>query len=137
MHKIVARFKNGRVLKGNTQNFNPSTPNFHFVPLDAEVGAKPEIVELRDLKAVFFVRTFEGDPKREDREFFLPNQPYQGREVQVEFIDGEILIGSTPNYTPEMPGFFIFPADVESNTIKVFAVTSGIKHVTFRPPGKK
>ena len=128
-NKIVARYNDGRVLKGFTTSFSPNAPHFFLTPAEDGPAAKPVTVEMARLKAVFFVRDFAGNPGRRDRQHFVSNQAYQGCEIQVEFNDGEVMVGSTPGYGPEMPGFFIFPADTDSNTLKVFAVASSVRKV--------
>ncbi|MFW6132691.1 MAG: DUF6982 domain-containing protein [Planctomycetota bacterium] len=124
--KIVARFRDGRIAKGHTTNFSPEAAAFLLRPAD---GGPPERVPLDALKAVFFVRAFAGDPERKDKEYFVPGQPYQGRRVQVQFVDGEVMLGYTANYHPSMRGFFIFPADPDANTIKAYAVASNVRQV--------
>jgi hypothetical protein len=45
-----------------------------------------------------------------------------GLKVKVTFFDGEVMYGSTNGYAPERKGFFIFPADEESNNERVFII---------------
>jgi hypothetical protein len=127
-HKIVARFTDGRVLKGTTTNFNDAAPNFLLTPYDV-ADSRPTVVEMSLLKALYFVRSFAGDPERTDNKSFTPGQPYAGRRIKVVFKDGETLVGSAPTYSPEMPGFFVFPADPASNTLKVFALAGSVANV--------
>jgi hypothetical protein len=126
--RVVARYADGRLLKGFTQNFSPDRSRFHLTP--AEGGTDGTIaVQIKDLKAVFFVRDFAGNPKyQEQREFA---QVPQGRKVEVTFSDGEVLVGSALGYNGERAGFFFFPADPESNTLRVFIVTAAVKDVKF------
>ena len=127
MQKIVARYMSGRTVKGQTANFGPAAARFVVIP--ASGAGEPISIEMSDLKAVFFVRDFLGDPNRKDDDAFRSDQPYNGRKLEVIFKDGEILHGTCPSYDPEQPGFFIFPADPNSNTIKAFAVASSVKSV--------
>jgi len=127
--KIVVRYADGKVLKGTTRNFNPQASNFALVPADAPPNEKGIAVEVASLKAVFFVRDFTGDPAKKDREGFVPGGPYRGHRVEVLFKDGERLPGYTPNYDRSLTGFFVFPADPASNTIKAFVVTQSIQDV--------
>jgi hypothetical protein len=59
----------------------------------------------------------------------------QEREVGVGvFPEGEeIFVGAErPDwYHPENSGFFLFPADPESNNIRVFIVNSNVQQVKF------
>ncbi len=127
--KLVVHYSNGTVIRGTTNNFGPASAFFMLLPQDAPQGTKPLMVELRSLKAIFFVRDFWGNPQHEDKKYFMPRQPYQGRKVKVTFADGEVLLGATPNYDPHGLGFFVFSADPQSNTIKTFAVNSAVRAV--------
>ena len=58
MNPIVARFQDGRVLKGFTSDFLPAKDHFHISLQDQPPGAKPLDVRVADLKGLFFVKTF-------------------------------------------------------------------------------
>jgi hypothetical protein len=124
--KIIARYRDGRMVKGQTLNFSPDHPSFILQPAD---GGKSYDVELCHLKAIFFVRSFQGNPQYKGIEGFPAHHTYQGSEVEVRFADGEVMVGSTPAYSASLPGFFIFPADPNDNTVKVFAVASAVQNV--------
>jgi hypothetical protein len=114
--KVVVRYADGRVLKGFTQDFFPNKDRFHLHPVEGTPGKGIEI-RIRDLKAVFFVRDFDGNPKYNERKSHLADEKFQGRIVEVTFADGEILVGSTLGYDPKRQGFFLFPRDSESNNV--------------------
>jgi len=136
-HKIVVRYRDGHLLKGTTSNFNPIGRTFILVPMDQDKHPDPIEVHVEKLKAVFFVRDFAGNPGRKERTTFEEHQTYAGREVEVVFKDGEKMIGSTPSYSPDMQGFFVFPVDTESNTLKVFAVNAGVSSVRLLTKGQR
>ena len=56
-NKVIARFKDGTLIKGNTSDFFPNKARFHITCMDGKI----EKVSLEDLKAVFFVKDFEGN----------------------------------------------------------------------------
>jgi len=126
--KIVLRYLDGRLVKGYTQDFHPHKPTFHLRkdPTGAS-GDEPIDLKIEDLKAVFFVKTFEGDRSHSERKKFFGGESPQGRKVEVTFIDGEVLQGSTMGYDPKRPGFFLFPPDPESNNLRVFVVSKAVK----------
>jgi len=128
--RIVARYRDGRLVKGSTNNFSPGGVNFLMMPVGAAPGTPPTLVDVKSLKAVFFVRDFAGNRNRQDKQTFDGQRVYQGRRVKVQFADGEVFIGSAPSYNPSMPGFFVFPADPQSNTIKIYAVAESVRSVT-------
>jgi hypothetical protein len=114
--KVVARFRDGRLVRGYTADFHPSKPQLH---LSAEPHASDTLfLPLAQLKALFFVRDFTGDQMRVDRHEF--DTAPQGRKVAVTFHDGETLLGSTLGYSGEGNGFFVHPADPKSNNLRVF-----------------
>ena len=93
-NKIVARFRDGQILKGFTGDFLPTKPTFHLTPADAPPQSKPVVVRLADLKAVFFVKDLAGKPQpHSDRREFDPGKPVVGRKIRVVFKDQEILLG--------------------------------------------
>ncbi len=128
---LVVRYADGRILKGFSHDFYPGRPRFHVVVAMGELTHKTVEVRVKDLKAVFFVRDFVGDPSYNERKEFLPGQVVPGRKVEVTFADGEVLIGSTMGYEPRRPGFFFIPADPQSNNLKVFAVAAAVSKVRF------
>jgi hypothetical protein len=129
---VVARYIDGRVLKGVTQDFSPNRGIFHIHPEGAT-----EAVELRfkHLKALFFVSSLEGDPSRQDVRGFLagPEETQKGKKIAVRFRDGELLCGYTLSWTPEREGFFVFPADTGSNNQRVFVITGATLEVKAGP----
>lgn len=131
MNKVVARFKDGRLLRGITFDFDPSRDNFHVIEAGAGPGTSPSDVQLADLKAVFFVRKFEGNPKHEERKEFDPNKPPLGRRIRVVFKDGETLVGVTPGYQSGRAGFFLLPADKASNAERCYVVSSSAQSINF------
>jgi hypothetical protein len=130
--KVVARFSNGRVLKGFTGDFVPTKPSFRLTPADAEGTAKPIEVQVEELKALFFVKELRSKPHiYPHRQQFDPRKPAAGRKIRVVFLDGEIMTGTTQSYDPRRAGFFVFPADEASNNERCFVVAGAIKELTF------
>ena len=129
--KIVARFQNGKIVKGYTQNFFPNRPVFHVLPMDATSKADPVEIQVSELKAVFFVRDFVGNKGHDERKGLAPGEKVQGRLIEVIFRDGEVLVGSTTGYDPKRPGFFFFSIDPKSNNMKVYILSSAIRGVRF------
>jgi Family of unknown function (DUF6982) len=130
--KVVARFSNGRVLKGLTGDFVPTKPSFRLIPSDAEGAEKPIEIQVAELKALFFVKELRSKPHiYPHRQQFDPKKPAAGRKIRVVFLDGEIMTGTTQSYDPRRAGFFVFPADDASNNERCFIVAGAIKELTF------
>jgi hypothetical protein len=124
---VVARFQDGRVLKGATHDFAPNKPIFHLA-VWGDPGARSLTVPVGALKALFFVRTYEGDPKHiEDRN--LANAKGLGRKIVVTFADGELLCGFTTGFSKDKQGFFVIPVDPKSNNARVYVVTASVKKI--------
>ncbi len=131
--KMVVHYADGRVIKGFSYDFYPNKPHFHLLPPVAGFSFTDEALEVRikELKAVFFVRDFKGNPSYNERKYFLEGERPPGRKVEVTFRDGEVLVGSTVGYDMRRPGFFFIPADPKSNNLKVFAVRRAVTSVRF------
>jgi len=131
MNKVVARYADGRVVKGMTSDFFPGRETFHLSVSSAEPGTAPVEIRVKDLKAVFFVRDYAGNPGHVEKKAFDPSRPQAGRRIQVLFNDGEIMVGTTQGYQPGRPGFFVVPADPEANTERCYVVSAAAREVRF------
>ena len=129
MNRIVARFQDGRLLKGFTSDFLPTKGSFHLFPGNTSVGAKPTEVMVSDLKALFFVKSFEGNADHEEPSDFPADPRSMGRRIRVIFKDGEIMSGTTQGFDRSRPGFFVVPVDPGSNNERCFVVTSATEKV--------
>ena len=128
--KVVARYINGRRVKGFSQDFFPNKERFHVYPAANPSGEAVEVL-LKELKAIFFVKDFVGNYLHNERKEYIQGEKPSGRKVEVAFRDGEVLVGTTLGYDPSRPGFFLFPADPKCNNIRVFAVSTAVKKVSF------
>lgn len=127
--KIVVRYKDGRLLKGFTHDFHPTRAQFAIWPSINAPAHEGIQVPIAGLKAVFFVRDFRGDAEYVEEKRF--EEGGHGRRIEVTFFDGEVLVGTTLSYSPEGQGFFLLPADPRTNNVRVFVVTSAVRHVRF------
>jgi hypothetical protein len=128
--KIVVRYREGSTLKGYTVDFHPSRGHFSLWPsVDAHKNERV-MVPLARLKALFFVKSFDGN------RFHVGTEPHSatgsaGRRIEVTFFDKEVLRGTTLGYRPEGVGFFITPLDDRGNNQRVFVVNSAVHQVKF------
>ena len=130
MNRIVAHYLDGHVLKGVTNDFLPAKDRFHVLPIDSVPGVKPAEVAVADLKALFFVKDFAGHPEHKRSQDFDPKTAPSGRKIRVAFKDGEVMVGTTQGYQPGRPGFFVVPADPESNNERCFVVSAATAEVS-------
>ncbi|HYA96982.1 MAG TPA: hypothetical protein VEH49_02725 [Methylomirabilota bacterium] len=125
--KTVVAYLDGRRLKGYVYNFSPANDRFKLFPRDDAPNSRGTEVHIKDLKAVFFVKDFIGDPAYKESQWVDPSR--MGRRIEVTFADGETIKGTTDAYNPLKPGFFISPADPECNTLRVFVVRRNARQV--------
>ena len=129
-NRIVLHYTDGRIIKGNGYDFSPDRPSFHLLPLNAQGLEKVVDVKLKQLKAVFFVRTFEGNPDyRERKEFKAGDVPY-GNLISIKFKDGEVMVGTSSGYDLDRLGFFFFPADPDCNNLRVFVISQAVESIS-------
>jgi hypothetical protein len=131
-NEVVAHYLDGRVVKGITLDVDPGRPLFHL-----RTAAQGRLeVRLAELKALFFVKDLVGNSRRSD---VLALEPSDGRArgsypIELEFADGEHLVGLTVRYPPERPFFFVLPADARSNNLRVLVNRAAVKHMSQPPP---
>lgn len=131
MNKVVVRFADGRIIRGTTADFIPMKDLFHVSVMDAPPQTPPVEVHTKDLKALFFVKDFAGNPKHVRRNEFDPSHPPIGRKIRVSFKDGEVLVGTTTGYQKGRPGFFLVPADADSNTERCYIVAAATREISY------
>ena len=126
-NRVVVACLDGRRLKGYIFNFSALREDFRLFPeANAPQGSATDL-ELRDLKAIFFVKDFAGDPGRQESTSLTDGA--HGRKLEVTFSDGEKLAGTTEAYNPRKAGFFMFPADATSNNTRIFVVNKNVRGV--------
>ena len=130
MNQIAAHYQDGQVVKGHTNDFFPTKDHFHLTPLDTPAGTKPVEVRVADLKALFFVKSFKGDAAHTRSQEFDPRRSASGRKIRIAFKDGEVMAGTTQGYQPGRPGFFVIPADPDSNNERCYVVTNATQEVS-------
>lgn len=129
---IVARYADGRVLKGVTRDFSPNRGTFH---VDVQDGSPGVELRFRQLKALFFVRSLDGDSARQDVRGFVhgPAETQHGKKIAVRFRDGEFLCGYTLSWSPDREGFFLFPSDATGNNQRIFVISSATLEIKAGP----
>ena len=127
--RLVVRYADGQLLRGYSNDFHPDRAHLHLCPTVKCAADARLLVPVARLKAVFFVKTLQGDPERVDANTFDHNP--RARKVEVTFRDGEVMVGSTLNYKPNGHGFFLRPASSRSNNVRIYVVTPAIRHMRF------
>lgn len=116
-NKVVARYKDGRTVKGASLDIGPGRPSCHVRTPEG----KTVEVQLKDLKALFFVRSLEGDSTRDEKRTPDPHdlRSRGAKLVTLTFEDGEVMVGLMIRYPPDRPYFFIVPVDPGSNNLRI------------------
>lgn len=85
-----------------------------------------EVVSIKDVKAVFYVNSFEGDPVRNHINFHTRAPIVHGIWMRFQFRDGEVMEGIVYNSIRYLvdPGFFVLPTDPGSNNKLVYVLKS-------------
>lgn len=114
---VVARFADGRLLKGSSLDVDHNRPTCHIRAGDGTMTQ----VKLADLKALFFVKSLHGDAKHVEGRDIAPVDPrLRGSKlVEVTFRDGEKLVGLSMRFPPKLPFFFLVPVDSASNNVRI------------------
>jgi hypothetical protein len=126
LNKIIIRYADGKIISGTTQDFFPNKETFHVIDSN---DRECHEVSIKNLKAVFFVKTFEGNAEYQDKDDI--ERSGFGRKIKVLFKDGETLVGYTQGFSPNRSGFILFPSDPDSNNDKVFVVTAATEQIDF------
>ena len=128
-NKVVVAFVDGSRLKGYVYDFSAVKDSFNVLPPDNRPHEHGKKVLMKDLKAVFFVKDFLGNPQYHDQP--IVDEHIHGRKIEVSFRDGETIIGKTEGYNPQKLGFFMVPGDPASNNIRIFVVNQNAQRVRF------
>ncbi len=139
--RSVVRFNDGSILKGYLRVFSPDIDEVVLREVKTDVV---RTLRVADMKAVFFVKSFEGDFDYREKKSYGIRKP-TGNRVFVKFKDGERLVGFLDGKVPwekgfflsrkenDGKGFFLLPVDEDTNNIKVFVISSSVDDVTVVP----
>jgi hypothetical protein len=127
LNRAVVAYRNGKRLKGHLLNFSPLKDRFRL--FSGEPGKQQPGIDVSfvELKAIFFVKDFEGDASHIETSTAEP--PKNRRKLVVTFGDGEELMGTTEAYNAQKLGFFMYPLDVKSNNLRIFVINKNVRNV--------
>ena len=130
-NRVVGHFLDGRLVKGLSFDFSPVKPVCRIhTQTDSTVP-----VRLADLKALFLVKDLKGNPEYREGKTLEPNDPRRigTRSLEVQFRDGETMVGLSPAYSADRPFFFLLPADPKSNNTRVLVNRAAVVSVKEGP----
>lgn len=131
--KVVVHFLDGQIIKGHTYDFSHTRPTFHLRPAMAALNSHQIIINIAELKAVFFVKSFDGNKDYVENKGFAPGKKTYEKRLSVTFKDGEHLVGTCTSYRLADLGFFMFPADAKSNNERIFCVSQSVSNIEELP----
>jgi hypothetical protein len=108
-------------LLGNAPIGSPET--FRVRRLDNDLV---EDIPINDVKAVFYVNSFEGNSDHKQLNFHTRAPIVHGIWMRFQFLDGEVMEGIVFNSIRYLvdPGFFMMPTDPGSNNKLVYVLKS-------------
>ena len=128
-NQVVVRFRDGTLQKGYTHDFTPLRDTFH---LTLEDGSGEVLdINISQLKAIFFVKSFDGDRNYVEKKFFeqVDQSRFRGLKIRVVFEDGEIIRGISLGYTERKKGFFLIPVDPDCNNDRIYIISEACKDI--------
>ncbi len=127
-HHVVGKYRDGRTVRGYTNDFSPMRPFLHVSP--TPFADETKFVSMIHLDALFFL----PDPHTTATEWDRIEQAAsatRGRRVAMTLPNGKEMIGTTLTYSREGSGFFVRPLDRHAGPTRVFVTQSGIRNVRF------
>lgn len=136
--KVVAHLRGGKLVKGYTDAVPVSDLEALMqegtVALPRTITVRPAesrktvTLALNSLKALFFVKTFEGHKEYKEIKFFDADPPIDGLWVRLTFLDKESTEGVVRNSLDVLVnrGFFLKPPDPHSNNEIVYVVKDSL-----------
>ncbi len=132
--KVILRLVNGKMLKGFIRDLKLDGDHLY---IEDETSHQFK-VRTKELKAIFYVRRFEGDRTYQEKKTFSGTRP-NSKRIFIHFKDGESMMGFIEGDIPWERGYFlesmkekaftVIPVDEESNNIKILVFTSAVKDV--------
>ncbi|MBI3896271.1 MAG: hypothetical protein HY313_10125 [Acidobacteria bacterium] len=121
--QVVIAFLNGRRIRGYLFDFSPTCDRCKVYPSPTPETNVGEIVDLKTLKAIFFLQEAMGESGTN------ASSAGQDRKIEVIFSDGERLEGTTQDYSQDQLGFFMVPEDPTRKIMRVFVINANMKNV--------
>ncbi len=124
LQKVVVRTRHGRVRRGFA---DPRQIEGSLRLINTQ--GDEERFELEDLKAVFVVKEFEGDPKYKPVHSLSKLKGSAAVWVRLKFFDEEEMEGRIQNNLSLLTeaGFFLWPSDGDSNNRCAYIVKTAVE----------
>jgi hypothetical protein len=131
--KVVIRYVDGSLLRAYLSPEDEAALHTDAMePLVVQVeGGHSREVQPSQIKAIFFVKSFEGSPNYSEFKVFTDRPNGRGVWMRVHFRDGEVMEGVAPNSlaTYFNPVFYMTPPDPASNNQSVLVSKRSLKEM--------
>jgi len=127
--RLVVRTREGKTFCGTCMALNPLSNGFslELAESSGEPTGKTTRFNFYDLKAVFYVKSFDG---KEGKGLPADNHQPAGMPMIVEFADGETMQGYVmQRVNSDIPRFHLVPKESNSNNITILVETAAIAGV--------
>jgi hypothetical protein len=137
---VVVALLDGTRAGGFLYNFSPNATELLLFPKESDDRSHARLLGTAEIKAVFFVKTHEGNRVHREAMRKGPEEPdrkrHRGHRMKVTFADGEVLEGTAEVYNPVRIGFFVYPVDPRSNNLRIFIINANVRAVDAGPGAK-
>lgn len=125
---VVVHYMDGTLLKGCTHDFLPAKEVFHITSESEKDKGTIHEVLTSELKAIFFVKTLDGSLNYKEKKKFdeVDTSGHRGMKIKIIFADGETVRGISLGYNRNRKGFFLIPADPDSNNKRIYVVLDAV-----------
>jgi uncharacterized protein DUF6982 len=132
--KVVARGRSGDMVKGYLESvtdldkFRDTSLNAYEIRICPADSSTTSALKVDTLKAVFFVKSFDGNSDYREAQYFTEAPIYPGIWVRVRFFDQEVMEGIMENSIRSFmePGLLITLPDAESNNEAAYVIKSAL-----------
>ncbi len=125
---VVGQYRDGRVVRGYTNDFSSARAYLHVSP--TPFGDETKFVSMIHLDALFFLPSVQTPLADEGDASEYPASTH-GRRIAMTLPDGSEMLGTTLTYSRDGSGFFVRPLDQQAGATRVFVTQSGIRNIRF------
>ena len=125
---VIGKYRDGRTVRGYTNDFNPTKPYLHVSP--TPFAHETKFVSMIHLDALFFLPDPHSAATGLDSAGEDPSAT-RGRRIAMTLPNGKEMIGTTLTYSRDGSGFFVRPLDRNAGPTRVFVTQSGIRSIRF------
>jgi uncharacterized protein DUF6982/PilZ domain-containing protein len=127
--QVIGKYRDGRTVRGYTNDFSPTRPYLHVSP--TPLADETKFVSMMHLDALFFISDPNLPAVNEHESTAGASSTTRGRRVAMTLPNGKEIIGTTLTYSRDGSGFFVRPLDSDAGATRVFVTQSGVRNIRF------